>query len=668
MKSEKIFINCSIENRKLAEQIRDVLLKQGIPVYLPPEQLNADGMVEIVEKIEQIAHDEGIMLAILSDNAIKEDLFINNFQYICEVAGERRVLLIYRMGEIKDDSSIALYDSQSVMVRAAKEDAPAFSTLVMQARRLLKMEKNHSLIPKRMEKRTVRRLFIIAAIVAFILGISWYFIRSRQTQTSETALVVPTPIAVQVPLDTENIDQEMMVQKESRSFDFEVQGDPASEAPFSFQPAVIQKTISFDDSQYDLSGNSGDITTSGTGAVDYGERMELLQKDGILQVSYKVPESNVNRDGFNLHIRHLFALVDTSYVGMRFRMADYEGWADAEQPSTVMINLCSQKTGCRKVIEFDLVQQQALIDDGEEHVQDLGSTWHTVEMVLDQEGNKLNIFVDGSYVRSETNLPTSYEYDYMEMIFPFYTAVDWVDFYIDEIVYGGEQALQFANSPEEALFHFEPDELLFVEDFNARPSTISLREGEDSVEMMDGVLAFEIPVENSSGTVSLNVQSILLSQTNYYALRYKLDDNGPEYWSGWGSLEMLFIPSKNEIERRYFSVDVERYTANFSIFNALQDEMIFIEGSNDNSPFGLWHTLEMVLLHSPDNPTQTVIQVWHDGYLVVEEPVDLAGINAETEEAYWRIVLYTGSDSLHPFSGQIDLIRSGHISMGNDNE
>ena len=131
---------------------------------------------------------------------------------------------------------------------------------------------------------------------------------------------------------------------------------------------------------------------------------------------------------------------------------------------------------------------------------------------------------------------------------------------------------------------------------------------------------------------------------------------------------MLFIPSKNEIERRYFSVDVERYTANFSIFNALQDEMIFVEGSNDNSPFGLWHTLEMVILHSPDNPNQTVIQLWHDGYLVVEEPVDLADINAETEEAYWRIVLYAGSDSLHPFSGQIDLIRSGYISMEKVNE
>ena len=668
MKSEKIFINCSIENRELAEQIRDELLRQGISVYLPPEQLNADGMIQIVEKMEHIAHDEGIMLVVLSSGAVPGELFVSNIQFMCEAAEERRVLLVYRVGEIEDDASIALYLSQSVMVQAAKEDAPAFSTLVRQARSLLRMEKSRSLIPRRMEKRTVRKFFSVAAIAAFALGIGWYFIRSRQTQTIETDRTLPTPIVLQVPLDAENIDQEMVIQKESRSFNFEVQGDPASEAPFSFQPAFIQKTISFDDSKYDLSGNSGDITTSGTGAVDYGERMELLQKDGVLQVSYRVPENKVNQDGFNLHIKHLFALVDTSYVGMRFRIADYEGWADAEQPVTGLINFCSQESGCRSIIEFDLVQQQVLIENMEEHVQDLGSAWYTIEMVRDQEENILDIYLDGSYVSSETNLPSPHEYGYMEMVFPFNVASDWADFYIDEIVYGGEQALQFANSPEEALFHFEPDESLFVEDFNTRPSTISFSEGEDYVEIVDGVLAFEIPVENSSGTVSLNVQANLLSQTNYYALRYKLDDNGPEYWSGWGALEMWFIPSKEETEQRYFSVAVERYKPIFSIFNDLQEELVFLEGSNDNSPFGMWHTLEMVLLRSPDNSVQAVIQLWHDGYLVVEEPIDLAGINVETEDIYWQVVLYTGSDSLHPFSGQIDMLRSGYISRVNENE
>lgn len=669
MKSEKIFINCTEKNRELAEQIREELLRQGIPVYLPSEQLNADGMIEIVEKMEHIAHDGGIMLVILSSGAVQGDLFVSNVQFMCEAAEERRVLLVYRVGEIEDDASIALYLSQSVMVRAGKEDTPDFSALIMQARRLLRMERSRSLIPKRMEKRTVSKIFFITAIAAFVLGIGWYVIRSSQTHTTEPDILIPTPIAMQIPLNTENIEQEMVVEKESRSFDFEVQGNPAIDAPFHFQPAFIQKTISFDDPQYDQSANSKDILNNVQGIADSGERMSLLQKDDVLQISYLVPEHSVNRETLSFRIKHLFALSDTSYIGMRFRIADYEGWADAEQPSTGFIIYCTLNDYCIDTIGFDLVQQQAFNGATEENIGDLGSDWHSLEMVLGEEENTLDFYLDGLYVRTETNVPSVHEYGYLEINFPFNVAADWIDFYVDEIVYGGEQALQLANSPEEALFYFEPDELLFVEDFNERPLKVSFNFGGECTELMDGSLAFNIPAgKDSPGGILMNTKTSPVSQVNYYAMRYKLDDNGPEYWSGWGALDMWFAPSKEINGVRYFGAAVERYSPVFSIKDALWGEMIFLEGSDENSPFDFWHTIELLLLPSPYDPEVMTIHLWHDGHFVLKWQIRSSEISEGTEDLYWLASLYAGSDAMHPFSGQIDLLRSGYISTGKVNE
>lgn len=96
--------------------------------------------------------------------------------------------------------------------------------------------------------------------------------------------------------------------------------------------------------------------------------------------------------------------------------------------------------------------------------------------------------------------------------------------------------------------------------------------------------------------------------------------------------------------------------------------MNYVNGSNDNSPFDSWHTLEMALLPSTTNPARIMLQLWHDGNFVAEGEVSSPEIYDETEDLYWLVDFNSGSDTLHPFSGQIDTLRSGFISMGNENE
>lgn len=659
MKSERIFINYSPADTMLAEQIRDVLLRQDISVYLPPAGSNAEAAVAAVEKMEQIVREGGIMLTVLSADSVKEDLFISNFQYMCELAGERRVMLIYRVGEVKDDASIALYYTQSVIVQADKEDAPAFQALITQAKRLLGLEKSRSWIPRRVNPKLTRKLICITFFAALGLGIIWYLIRASGTQQNESALPTPTPVVEPTPMSGESVDQQLIVAYEDHSFDFEVQDDPQEEAPFTFQPAFITKTISFDDPEYDSSYDNKELSVFDTGAGGFGGRTSLFQKEGVLQVTYTVPDYLKQRGSAQVGIKHLFTLSDTSYIGIRFRIPDYEGWTNAGESITGYFDFCIGGYGCQSIIGFDLVQQLMDIEDGKSF--ELGTSWHVLELRLDAEKNGIEIYLDGDYVKMTTNISDKNQYNYIQLNFPYDATTDWVNFYLDEVRYGGDHELHFAQIPGDAPFHFSVEPLTVVEDFDTYPLVFVFNQGAQYTELLDGVLRFDIPNgENSSTDVELQTQISSISQVNYYAIRYRIFNTGPEYWSGWGGLGMWLFPNE-DIRDRYAGIVLSRYHPNFTIYLGPHKEF-FLEGTDDNSPFGLWHTLEMVLMPSSEDSASYGIQLWHDGYFVMEGEIDSTIGIIDSDQLTWAINLRTGSDAMNNFSGEIDEIRAGYIS------
>ena len=136
-----------------AEQLKTELQKAGIQILLPEYKGELADVKTTIQQIESIAENGGVMLLLLSAKAVKDPLFISNTQYFCELTGKKQSLLFCKIEDLPKENAITLYYPRGVMINISSQLQNGMKKVVINAKRLLGMETQGMMIPKRMKNK-----------------------------------------------------------------------------------------------------------------------------------------------------------------------------------------------------------------------------------------------------------------------------------------------------------------------------------------------------------------------------------------------------------------------------------------------------------------------------------------------------------------------------------
>lgn len=598
MEKHTVFLNFVPEDQAIAERIRNALNTTHIPVYVPPQNTGKDAILEITNQIEALAKNEGIMLVILSRHAIHNSLFISNIQYLCELTKERMALLVFQIEDLPGDNAVALYSSQAFLLRTEQDSRKDLDKIITRVERMLGIEEPPLLERFPITQKVIKRVFVWVAIFVFIVAIiSYFFPIFDKKNDSMTQLTME-------PFSGESVEQGLIVDRRfAPAYNYD--GDPAAEAPFSYNPVYLFKTLTFDDPQYENLFDGTSMYESSANQITENDLWILKQSKGVFQISSSAQDNQ--RRNPTIQFNYYFDPTSTTYIGIRFRMEDYLGWTD----------VASQMLGRMGISDFQFMElnlnKQTMITCFDyDTVYDLEDDWHVVELVFEPETTFLTIYLDGMAISSgnypeELNLMHSHLWISNDME----ATTEWVHFYVDEIRYGGEYLIPVAEIADQSAYHFSPDLFYYRNDFEEGLLLESIKENPHYIHVSDGEIIFRVAPISGNDFTEIAIEEIPLSEVNYVALKYR-------YFQEAGECANLSILIHNETYFDAVDAYIQMMMINCGDYwgdigkNKISQLMI----NEENQQPDYWHSLEILLISPGEGEDDYHVQLWSDGKLV----------------------------------------------------
>jgi len=653
MKSETVFINCLPEDRALAERVKSRLAEAGISAYLPDEAATLSDLTVVLQKLESVRNEDGILLVLLSQKSAQDHLVISNTQYFCEITGRKRVLVICKLDDISGNNAISLYYPRSSMVNLSRNLETGIRKTVISVKRLLGIEVPKIEIPRRLNRRVVTGWATGIAILAFLVGIASFFYtqyteQQRLLRAAEAA--AQAPVVINIPFTDESIDQGLVVDRRALPV-YQATDQPDQAALFHYEPAAIHKRITFDDPEFE---NSLDYSVIGeqNESIREGDLRSISQQDGVLHLAARAAAQG--EENVYAPVNHLFSLEDTTYIGIRFRLGDYQGWSDAQQHTEGYIGTDSfpLAEGRLKHTKLSLNGQSAF----------LGTAWHTLEGVVPANRRQLQVYLDGKLFAQVNELPQPYLMNRLVITYVVRYATDWVNLYVDEIVFGGEVPLKFASEAEEAKYHYSLETPEYLNDFQDASINQFIVEGDGFQKVEEGSLRIDFPKGNMQMISGFEIPTQSMDQVNYYAARYRVVQTPQMYWNYDGffqmGLESPQFPQQFGLNIQA-GLDLARYSG-----SAGERQYFEAVGSEQNFQMEGWHTMEWVMFPAEEGDSAYLLQYWFDQRLIGEQLINNPdGIDYVSAPLKIKYSVSSGDASFGSISVEIAELVSGYLPL-----
>jgi hypothetical protein len=655
---QTIFINTVLQDSQIARQIQDQLKIEDIPCYLPPQVTNLKDHYEVVNQIEAMVTNQSVMVVVLSQAALDNPWFVSNVQYACELAGRRTVLVILQIDDVPKDNPIGLYYAQAALLKATNQAELPLKKLISMIKRVLhRKDMPNTFHQRRLPKKVIGWAFGIAVIGAFALGVSSYFLPWYSDLMSPRLPPIATPVIFEDPFSGESIDRGITVDRRSLP-EMPPSGVPQTEAPFFFQPAFIHKRFSFDDPALENLDVLNIGSQYGNRSVTPKDQTASRQIQGSLQVSL-APGEGIDSKFIKFGFPHVFSTREMPYIGVRFYLEDYAGWSDADLTNFIGFSttfhdghLCLIDVGRGRILN----EQGEVIDES-------GIGWHTLEIMPSNTDQVMRIYLDGDEIGQHALDMGVDRYAQLSLNLSAPYATDWVNIYIDELVFGGERPLFKTASADEMTYLMTPDVVLYDETFDEVPAFPVEIHGSGAM-VRNGTFQFSIPKGREDVNINVAIPAQPVSQMNYFSMKYRILDFQTDPWSEWGSISIRLQSLDLAQDKGYSSIGAfdSRYGAEY-ILQAGRNEHHGWWGSWENFQPGAWHVMEMVIKPGSDLRDQYIIQYWHDHILVGEHEI----IDVEYFLGDHPFSVAFSVDSGRPrqvdFKGEIDEIMVGGIDF-----
>jgi hypothetical protein len=458
------------------------------------------------------------------------------------------------------------------------------------------------------------------------------------------------PVVINIPFADESIDQGLVVDRRALPV-YQATDQPDQAALFYYEPAAIHERITFDDPEFE---NSLDYSVIGeqNESIREGDLRSMIQQNGVLHMAART----AFQDEVNVYItvNHLFSLADTSYIGIRFRLGDYQGWSDAHQPTEGYIG-----TDSFPLAGIDL-SRQIISLNGQSVF--LGTAWHTLEGVVSADQRQLQIYLDGKPFTQVNGLPQSYWMNRLGIAYTVRYATDWVNLYVDEIVFGGDAPLKFASETEEAKYHYSLETPEYFNDFQDASVNQSIVEGDRFQTIEEGHLRVDFPQGKMQMSSEIAIPTQSLDQVNYYAAKYRVIQTPQKFWNYDGffqiGLESPQFPQQFELIIQA-SLDVARYSG-----SAGERQYFEAVGSEQNFQTEGWHTMEWVMFPAEEGDSAYLMQYWFDQRLISERLINNPdGIDYVSTPLKIEYSISSGDASFGPISVEIAELVSGYLPL-----
>jgi hypothetical protein len=660
MNNQQIFINCVTEDRKTGELIAAQLAKSEISYFFPADDENLATTQLMVEKIDEIDTSNGIMIAVLSKNALQKPLFISNIQYMCEKAGKKRVVILYRIDDIAKENPVALYYPQAVHIRAKKNSTSDFEKIIINSKRLLGMDTPRTIIPQRLPTAKIKRWFIATAILSFLAGAIIFFWQginqSNATTTPENTPVItstPTQSTLFEPFSDMSINQGIKVNPLPVAF-YQATESPAAIAPFTHQSRQPDKVITFTDPKFENAVDTQNFQPLFNGLINK-DIFLLKQVNGVLQVS------SSGQDGQNhnlsVSIPHIYQLKNLSYISIRFCLADYQGWTVEGEESYLdffMDDLRDDRT--KNLFSISPNRQNMFINDNEFF---LGTKWHTLEMTIEPGMTNLDFilqyYLDGELVVTDS-IQSSPEPNQAEQLgFNLRTnaTTDWFSIFINEINFGLNSPSPSRQNAEDVTYHFNPDNIFYKTGFDDTSVTRYIDGSPENRWFNDGKLIISQPPWGNNQGVSVHFSTKSYSDVNYYAIKFRFTSE-PDPWVSWESFNLALGNNANGYIDNPINFNIDVLNKSIAVGSPIENTGI--NGSPENIAVGDWHTLEL-LIYPKDSTFYG--QYWYDDNLIVDQEVATSEPSLPMKAEF---MFGIGFSSHLPYNSEIDDITLGYVS------
>lgn len=655
MEKHTVFLNFIPEDQAIAEQIHDALNAAHIPVYVPPQNTAKDTILEITSQIEALAKNEGIMLVILSQRAIHNSLFISNIQYLCELTRERMALLVFQIEDLPGDNAVALYSSQAFLLRTEQDARKDLEKIITRVKRMLGMEESPLLERFPITQKGIKRVFVWVAILIFIVAIINYFFPIFGKKDGS-----PTQLTIE-PFSGESVEQGLIVDRRFVPA-YAYNDDPAAEAPFSYNPVHMFKTLTFDDPIYENLLDTTNVRFHYPPSINEMDLFLVKQSKGVLQLSASAQD--IRDRLLDVRFNYLFDLSNTTYIGIRFRMEDYQGWTDVQDQIVGSINISSYL----HLVDFNINKQTISIPWISDDLYELGDEWHALEFVINPDTFWATISLDGKEIGAGYFYPNGRKLvSQLFITYEMEATTDWVHFYVDEIRYGGESTILLATTPDQIDYHSTPEEIYSYNNFNDGFLLESTKENSQNIKISNGEVEFSIPAGQDFERTSIEIKDVPFSEINYIALKYRLP-------AGYSDCAHLFIKIQNELYFEKLGEDIEFEIGeccssfNAALYSGMIDRKV---GTVENYQPDSWHSLEMAIFKPDcvDCGDPYSLFVWHDGNVL--HYFELRHLALLADPAYTSSVIVgvnRGSREEGNYLGEIDEITMGYVSSSVGNE
>ena len=651
MEKSLVFLNHVPEDGAVAESLKNQLQNSGFSVVMPEEIFTLQDMDRLLRQLETVAAKNGLMVLVLSSNAVKNNLLISNTQFFCELTGKRQALIICKMEEVPRENPVALYYPRAITINASSDETKWMPKVEESARRLAGLLTTGHSSPRRISKRAIQTIAVIVASLATLGGIASFFLdfyHERQAIIEAAKAAAQEPVVINQPFQNESIDQGMIVDQRFLP-SYEAVGDPSAEAPFSIEPAYVFQRLTFDDPRFE---NTIDNSMIGFQNVSIREEdFKLInQQSDVLHIAATTSEEI--KQNIYIPIKYFYSVSDVSYMGIRFRIEDYQGWSDIDKPMGGYIGTDDFPLGI-----LDLSKQT--ISNGDKTVF-LGTTWHALESVIDADTNTITVLLDGEELAKLHELPASYDLTYLFFQVSLDYSTDWASLDIDEIVYGGDAPVSTHKEPEDAIYNFTVDDPIYENSFSDLSINQYITSNQNAFSVEDGKLQVHFNQGLQSDQANIRIPTEPITETNYYSLKYRIVDTPNKYWTYNGFLD-ISIQNMNFDDSTQLSCQTSLHSSLYRIQTSPQ-EMQEIVGSVDNFQAGLWHTMEIVIVPTTENNNFYTIQFWHDNILMTEKTIENPDLfTDDSSPLFVGYSIFPGDLSFGSITVEIDEIKRGFL-------
>jgi hypothetical protein len=126
----------------------------------------------------------------------------------------------------------------------------------------------------------------------------------------------------------------------------------------------------------------------------------VKQSKGVLQLSASAQD--IRDRLLDVRFNYLFDLSNTTYIGIRFRMEDYQGWTDVQDQIVGSINISSYL----HLVDFNINKQTISIPWISDDLYELGDEWHALEFVINPDTFWATISLDEKKLEQGTSIQT----------------------------------------------------------------------------------------------------------------------------------------------------------------------------------------------------------------------------------------------------------------------